>query len=74
MKSIYVRIILLPVFVFLIMGAIFYYSLVKPGTWRPAEFLEIYLLTGLGVLGLSSLLAYQATKQIVEPLRSLLFK
>ncbi|MCB1170816.1 MAG: hypothetical protein KDK25_10795 [Leptospiraceae bacterium] len=72
MKSIFVRIVLLPVFVYLLVGVIFYYGMVKPHTWQAWEFLEIYLLSGLILLSISAYLAYQATRQIIEPLRSLL--
>lgn len=72
MKSIFVRIVLLPVFVYLVAGVIFYYAMVKPGTWQALEFLEIYAISGLILLSISTYLALKATKQIVEPLRSLL--
>jgi two-component system phosphate regulon sensor histidine kinase PhoR len=74
MKSIYVRIVWLPVFVYVITGVIFYYNHVKAGSWQAREFLELYSITGLVVLGVSAYLAYRATRQIVEPLRSLLVK
>ncbi|MBU45470.1 MAG: hypothetical protein CMN76_19820 [Spirochaetaceae bacterium] len=74
MKSIFVRIVLLPVFVYLVVGAVFYYSMVKPGHWQALEFLEIYAITGAVVLGVSAYLAYQITRQIIDPLRFLLEK
>lgn len=74
MKSIYVRILLLPVFVYLVVGAVFYFSMVKPGPWQAMEFLEIFAITGLAVITVSAYVAYQITKQIIDPLRFLLEK
>ncbi|HBS06305.1 MAG TPA: hypothetical protein DEA96_15155 [Leptospiraceae bacterium] len=74
MRSIYVRIVLLPVSVYLVVGAVFYYSMVKPGYWEALEFLEIFALTGVAVLAVSAYVAYQITRQIIDPLRFLLEK
>ena len=74
MRSIYVRIVLLPVSVYLVVGAVFYYSMVKPGYWEALEFLKIFALTGVAVLAVSAYVAYQITRQIIDPLRFLLEK
>lgn len=72
MKSIFVRIFLLPVTVYVLLSVLFLIVFVKNGHVEAGSYYEFLLVSGIGLIGLSFILSFRATRQIIRPLRSIL--
>lgn len=72
MKSIFVRIFLLPITVLVLLSVFFLFKFVRNGPIHPAAFYEFIFFAGITLITLSFVLSFRATRQIIQPLRSIL--